>query len=119
MLRIPPSPPFFLSCFHLVDGLPLFVYLWRPLRLEERDWILSPSAPHIRLCLLLARVYPRCVMFLRNADAGVTQQNRGSFLRNAGQKQLHGEDVPEAVSVAARKIGLFEHLLHLGLAISP
>jgi hypothetical protein len=82
MLRIPPSPPFFLLCFHLVDDLTLFVDLRRTLRREERDWILSPSAPLIRLRLLLAHRYPQGVTFLRDADAGVTQQDRNSLERN-------------------------------------
>ena len=52
-VRIPPSPPFFLFCFHLVCELTLSVYLWCTLPLEERHGISQPSASYFGLRLLL------------------------------------------------------------------
>lgn len=54
-VRIPPSPPVLLFSLHAVSTFRFFVYLWRPLRSGKS----MPSAPYVRLKLLLACGHPR------------------------------------------------------------
>ena len=74
-VRIPPPPPFFVFCFHLVHDLRCSTYLWCTLRLEEDNGILRPSASNIGLGLLLALSNPRVVVLLGYLDAGVSKQD--------------------------------------------
>jgi len=46
--RTPPSPLLFLFCSQSVRAAAFFVYLWRPLRFEERNRIVCPSAFYVR-----------------------------------------------------------------------
>src|SRR5216683_7757773 len=78
-VRIPPSPPFFLFCSQSVRTAAFFVYLWRPLRFEERNRIVCPSALHICLCLLLPLSHPRRIVLLRDLYASVAQKNQDAF----------------------------------------
>src|SRR5579859_3509308 len=78
-VRIPPSPPFLLVCFLSVQSGAFPVYLWRPLRFEERHWIVRPGAFHIRLRLFLALAHPWRVMPLCDLHAGVSQENRNTL----------------------------------------
>ncbi len=59
-----------------------------------------PSAPYVRLKLLLARTHPRRVMLLSHLNAAVTEHHGNAVHRYAGLEQLDRESVPEAVRVA-------------------
>jgi hypothetical protein len=73
------SPPFFLFCSQSVRAAAFFVYLWRPLRFEERNRIVRPSALYIRFRLVLPLPHPRRVVFLSDSNAGVAEQYRNTF----------------------------------------
>jgi hypothetical protein len=94
------------------------VYLWRPLRFEERHGILSLGAPQIRLCLFLTRPYPGRVVPLGDPDARVPEQNRNSFEWNSSQEQLYREGVAEAMPMSVRQFCFFEEFLYLGLPVA-
>jgi len=76
------------------------VYLWRPLRFEERDCILRPGAANIGLCLLMALAHPWSVMPLRDLHVSMPEQNRSTLKRYASEQQLERKRVSEAVRVA-------------------
>ncbi len=76
------------------------MYLWRPLRLHERNGIFAPCAPQILFELLLAGAYPRGVVALCDSQTLMPEQNGDTFQRHTGEKQLHCECVPESVCMA-------------------
>jgi hypothetical protein len=80
------------------------MYLWRTLRLHERDGILLPYTSQILLKLLLSRTYPRRVVALGDPHALMSEKQGDTLQWNPGEEQFDGKRVAEPVSATARNV---------------
>ena len=94
------------------------MYLRRTLRVEERDWILIPSAPYIGLCLLLPRNHPRGIMALGHSDACMAEQYCYSLQGNSDKQQFGGKSIAKPMCMPAWKFSNFKKLVELPLPVS-
>jgi hypothetical protein len=75
------------------------VYLRCTLRFARGNEIRIPSAPDIKLQLLLPSPHPGCIVFFRNPNGAVAKQYRYPLERNASEKHFHCEGVPEPMGM--------------------
>ena len=78
----------------------LFCTLFRLSKSHQHQRILAPCTLQIGFELLLARAYPRRVMTLGDANAGMTEQDRNTVQRHTRKQKLDSECIPESVSMA-------------------